>query len=221
MHGPIYCETGHPWLGIAEPVNFITNLFAILAAFLATRLVMRSPQRHDVGLWLLVLLLYAVGIGSALWHGMRTMLTLALDTAPGLLFLLVLVGLWMGRLYGRLAGVLAPVALITACFATVASVHHLAGPLSGIASPLRFASAFLPVIVLAIGLIVATARRNPQAARAGTFALAAALIAATARSVDLMVCPFTPFGSHFLWHGFLSLAAYLAIVTMLRLKAPA
>ena len=37
MTGPIYCETGHPWLGMAEPVNTITNIFILLAAYLAYR----------------------------------------------------------------------------------------------------------------------------------------------------------------------------------------
>jgi hypothetical protein len=52
----------------------------------------------------------------------------------------------------------------------------------------------------------------------GIAALACGLIAAGARSADLPLCPVIPFGTHFLWHMLLSLAAYLGIATLLRLK---
>jgi len=38
------------------------------------------------------------------------------------------------------------------------------------------------------------------------------------RSIDLMMCGIIPFGTHFIWHILLSLAAYLGIVMLLRLK---
>ena len=38
------------------------------------------------------------------------------------------------------------------------------------------------------------------------------------RSIDLMTCSIIPFGTHFIWHILLSLAAYLGIVMLLRLK---
>jgi hypothetical protein len=36
----------------------------------------------------------------------------------------------------------------------------------------------------------------------------------------LPLCRAVPFGTHFLWHILLSLAAYLGIVMLIRLKTP-
>ena len=48
QHGPIYCETGHPWLFMAEPVNTITNAFIVLAAVLAFLEVRRAKSGWPV-----------------------------------------------------------------------------------------------------------------------------------------------------------------------------
>jgi hypothetical protein len=43
-------------------------------------------------------------------------------------------------------------------------------------------------------------------------------VAAIARSIDLMVCQYIPFGTHFLWHIGLSTAACLGILLMVRIR---
>ena len=92
--GPIYCETGHPWLFMAEPVNTVTNAFIILAAILAFMQVRRAKIGMPPGLAVLLFLLFATGVGSFFWHAFRTRLALVFDALPGLLFLapLVLIG---------------------------------------------------------------------------------------------------------------------------------
>ena len=80
---PIYCETAHPWLGMAEPVNTITNAAIILAAYFAYRYVNKSKVGFSGDLVLLIFLLAACGIGSTLWHGLRTWWALQLDWIPG------------------------------------------------------------------------------------------------------------------------------------------
>jgi hypothetical protein len=221
MRGPLYCETGHPWLGIAEPVNFATNAFILVAALFATRRVLRSPHKTDLGLWLLVALLYSTGIGSALWHGLRTAFTLALDTYSGLLFLIALVGLWIGTLYGRRAGVLGLAGFVAIGFGSLALSFRLMGTAEPALRPLMLAPFFLTVIAAGGALILATrAKAGADAARLGLLTLGCGLIAATGRSADLPLCPYTPFGTHFIWHTFLSLAAYLSIALLLRIKPP-
>ena len=56
-HGPIYCETGHPWLYMAEPINTLTNIFILIAAYLAFRQVGRSRVGYSADLSILLLLL--------------------------------------------------------------------------------------------------------------------------------------------------------------------
>jgi hypothetical protein len=220
MQGPIYCETGHPWFGIAEPVNFATNAFIIVAALLAARLIAQSPQRSSAGLWLLVVLLFSTGIGSFLWHGLRTPFTLALDTWSGILFLLALIWLWLGALYGRVVGLFGTVGFVAAAFGSLVLSFRLMPASDPTLRPLMLLPFFLTVIAAGTGLVAATRRKaGTAAAGLGTAALVCGLIAAVGRSVDLPLCRAIPFGTHFVWHMFLSLAAYLSIVMLVRLKS--
>jgi len=59
--GPLYCETGHNWLFMAEPVNTISN-FVIMGAAIASYLhVRRETKNRPPDLMLLVGLLMATG----------------------------------------------------------------------------------------------------------------------------------------------------------------
>jgi hypothetical protein len=217
-HFPLYCETGHPWLFIAEPVNFATNAFILIAAAFAARLVWRAPGRGDAGLWLLVGLLAATGVGSFLWHGWRTAFNLMLDTYCGLAFLVALVGLWAGRLGGRWAGAGAVLGLIGAGAISLTLAFLLMRQTPAAWRALMFAPFFLTVVGFGVAFSIATRRRSSLAARFGGWAIASGLAAAVARSADLPLCPWMTSGTHFLWHTFLSLAAFLSIAMMLRLK---
>ena len=53
----------------------------------------------------------------------------------------------------------------------------------------------------------------------GVILLAFGIGAAFFRSIDLIVCPYVPFGTHFLWHIGLSTAACLGIVLMVRMRS--
>ena len=80
-----YCERLDPGLW-AEPLNAVTNLAFLIAAFAAWRLV-----RHD-GLplaKLLVLILTLIGIGSGLFHTFATIWASLADTLPILAFILM------------------------------------------------------------------------------------------------------------------------------------
>ena len=220
MQGPIYCETGHPWFGIAEPVNFATNAFIVIAALLAARLIAKSPQRSNAGLWLLVVLLFSTGVGSFLWHGLRTPLTLALDTWSGILFLLALIWLWLGALYGRVVGLFGTVGFVAAAFGSLVLSFRLMPASDPTLRPLMLLPFFLTVIAVGAWLVAATWNKAEiDTARLGTAALGAGLIAAVGRSADLPLCHAIPFGTHLFWHMFLSLAAYLSIVMLVRLKS--
>jgi hypothetical protein len=112
MHGgPIYCETGHPWLGMAEPVNTITNAAILIAAYYAYRFVRKSQVGFSPDLVLMLILLAGVGIGSTLWHGLRTHWALQLDWIPGVAFLIVFTALWFRQLFGWTAGIIGAVAM--------------------------------------------------------------------------------------------------------------
>ncbi len=110
--GPVYCETGHGLLFMAEPVNTITNAFIIVAGVYALLYVRRAKIGMPAVLAVLLFLLFATGVGSFAWHAFRTPVALAFDAIPGLLFLLVMAGLWFRALYGNLAGIAGVLGLI-------------------------------------------------------------------------------------------------------------
>ena len=181
-----YCERTDAsfW---AEPVNAVTNLAFILAA-----LVMWS-RSHGAGR-ALAAVLFLIGVGSFLFHTFATAWAAALDTTPILVFTLIYVFLanrdfWGWPSWGAAIGALAyiPYAmLVTPLFAAL---------------PFFEISSFywsLPALILAYAVLLA--RRHPETARGLAIGAGLLSLSLTARSLDLLMCPAWPLGTHFLWH---------------------
>jgi hypothetical protein len=75
-----------------------------------------------------------------------------------------------------------------------------------------------PAIIFFGGLLVfRTLTISRQAALFGAGALASAMLALTFRTIDGSMCGTIPFGTHFLWHVFLSGGAFLGILGIIAL----
>jgi len=84
---------------------------------------------------------------------------------------------------------------------------------------LVFVPAFFAISVLGGVLAAFTVPRyGASVAALGGAAILCGVTAALCRSIDLMVCSVIPIGSHWIWHMMLSLAAYLGIVMLTRMK---
>ncbi|HVU19978.1 MAG TPA: ceramidase domain-containing protein [Rhizomicrobium sp.] len=213
----MYCETGHPWLFMAEPVNTITNAFIILAAILAFRQVRNARIGWPADIVILLFLLFATGIGSFAWHAFRTRVALAFDAIPGLLFLFVFTGVWIGRLFGRWAGILGAFGLLIAAFGSMYLTFTFYPGIRAYQPAISLAPAYATISVIGSFLVWMTVRKiGWTSAQIVSLALVCAIFAAICRSVDLMMCSIVPFGTHFAWHILLSTAAYLAIVFLIR-----
>src|ERR671915_706345 len=90
----VYCERVGPGL-LAEPLNAVSNITFLLAAWAAWVLAKRTGTL-SAGVRVLIALAASVGIGSILWHTYPTMLTLILDSVPILIFII-----WFIWLYAR------------------------------------------------------------------------------------------------------------------------
>jgi len=221
MTGPIYCETGHPWLGMAEPVNTITNIFILLAAYLAYRRIRAAKIGMPADLVILLILLTVTGIGSFLWHGLRQSWALRLDALPGLFFLFVFAGIWLCRFTNWFVGILGGIALAAASFGSIWLFRHFAGGIPGTPPAFMFIPAFVVIAAAGSGLVIATANKyGTGTALRGVVVLICAVAAAVFRSIDLMMCAIVPFGTHFLWHILLATAAYLGITMLVEMKKP-
>lgn len=205
----LYCERtgGEIW---AEPVNALTNISFLIAAWAAWHSAPRSSALTP-GIALLVAIAVAIGLGSFAFHTLATGWARALDVVPILVFQLVF--LW---LYGRYVLGFQQIALI------VLLAAFLGAGLLGRQFPmvLNGSLAYAPALltILALGVYhwgTKTSARFHLLGAAGLFAVSLAF-----RSIDDAVCTAWPYGTHFLWHLANGLVVYLAIRTLV-LQRPA
>jgi hypothetical protein len=206
--GPIYCEDTYALSSFpVEPVNTISNaaiiLFGVASLYYVSK---RAPRSYD--LYALGALLVANGIGSGLWHGLRTPWALAFDVTPGVLFLFGFSFCWARRLWSPLAATMLLAAFFMA--ATISGVLVAGMP--------RWVGLAPAVVVTGLVLIAQTVTRSKQAALWGAGALASTLTALTFRTIELDICNSIPFGTHFLWHIFNSGGAFMGVIALVTLQ---
>lgn len=210
--GPTYCETPETIAGIfpVEPANAISSGVIVVFGILALLQVLRRAPK-SIELYALCALLMTNGVGSILWHGLRTRWSLTLDVLPAVIFVLVMAILWARSVAPWRHALLAFGAFV----ATVVALRFVD---LGLPIPGRIAASAVAIAGLAVWLIARSAAISREAALLGGGALLSALTALTFRSADAWACATFGTGSHFLWHIFLSAAAYLALLTILKLR---
>ena len=201
----LYCERLGPGLW-AEPVNGLTNLAFFLAAWGAGRLASRSGTRSP-GVTGLVVLVAVIGVGSTLFHTFATTWARVLDVVPILIF-----QLWFLWLYARRVIAAGPgwsgLALAGLVIAALLG-RQFHGVFSG---SLTYAPGL--GVLGGLGVYHWQARKRERLAMlaaAGAFALALVF-----RTVDGPVCPYVPWGSHFLWHLLVALVIYWSMRGLIR-----
>ena len=187
----IYCERTGAELW-SEPANAITNLAFIIAALLLVRLTLRAGSiiRRDAGIWVLIGLVFIIGIGSALFHTFATRWALLMDVAPIALFILIYT--W----YAARRFVVAPVWVCALGVAVLMGLALATPSLTGF----RGGSYVAPLTALVvIGGFLKLGREHSVG---GVLLIAAATFAVslTFRTVDARVCEAVPVGTHFMWH---------------------
>lgn len=203
----IYCERLGPGLW-AEPLNAVSNLAFIVAGLLLVAALRRADAavRRDPAIVALVVLLFAIGIGSALFHTFAVVWAMLADVVPIALFILLYMYLALRRL------VVLP---LWGCGLGLAVVLALT-----VGMPLAFGfSVSTYGVALAAMLIVGGflhfARRHPAGPRilaaAGLFAVSLAL-----RTADLPLCAALPVGTHYFWHLLNAAVLYSLTRTMMR-----
>ncbi len=207
--GPIYCETLSfvPGVFPAEMWNTYSNLVIIFFGFVALwQVIRKAPRAYD--LYVLCALLIVNGAGSFLWHGTRTSWALTLDVTPGLLFLFAMVFFWARRLWGTI-----PAGLVLGGFYMLAQyMRQLDMFAFG-----RWAAMMPAIIAIGALLIARTIPVSKSGAMLGASTIGAAIVALGFRTYDMTACATIPFGTHFLWHMFLSGGAYLGIMAMIKI----
>ena len=205
----IYCERAGPGL-FAEPLNATTNCAFFIAAAAFFTLAHRR-RTLDAGIWALFILAIAIGMGSTLFHTFATIWAQILDVVPILIFQLVFLWLYLARVV-RLRPVLTTV--LTLAFLGVALwMRQFKVPMNG-------SVPYLPAlgVLLALGVFhFMRCKQERGALLAAAVAFSAALLF---RSIDMLMCPTFPYGTHFLWHLFIATALYFSARALILNQRP-
>ena len=196
----VYCERVGPGL-LAEPLNAVTNISFLLAAWAAWVLAKRTGAL-SAGVRALIAIAASVGIGSILWHTYPTPLTLILDIVPILVFIIWYIWLYTRNVLGMRSrfAVACAAAFLLATFVAIQYSDVLHGAL-----------VYVPGLMVPLVLGVFHARER-IVARFTLLAAAGVYMAALYfRTIDNEVCPVLPIGTHYLWHILIGLVTYLVM----------
>ncbi len=187
----LYCErVGEGFWD--EPVNALTNLAFLLAAWLSWRVWREEPRaRGDRLTLVLILLTAAIGLGSFAFHTFATRWALLADTIPILIYMLTATGAIFR--YGLGWSRLGVAALLVVFIASMPTLMALLPP-----TRFQFSQGYWPAWFALVGaawLVHAPDKRRHLTGTAGLFAISLVF-----RTLDRPLCPYAPFGTHFLWH---------------------
>ena len=183
-----YCERVAPdfW---DEPINAVTNI-----AFMLVAVWMFHRTRGNTIAQTLSVILFAIGIGSGLFHTLANVWSAIADVLPILLFtLLYLFAIVRDVLHRPTWMACAAVFLFCPYAAATVPIFSQIEVLGGSAS-------YMP-IPLGLAILAGFAwKQHPQTARGMLIGVAVLLVSLTFRTIDEPLCATIPFGTHFMWH---------------------
>lgn len=206
----LYCERtdGSFW---SEPLNLLSNAGFLLLAWrlyvLAGRVEKELARQALVYLAVIATL---VGIGSALFHSMPNHLTQFADVLPISIFVALSVFFYFRERSERSLPIRRS---LTLCLLFVL-LAPIAGIIFGLAPYLSKGEYYLGLMpaLACLAFFEENKRKQSRIIAATTLFIGAF----SARSLDAILCPNFPLGSHFLWHlGSASAAYFMASVQAL------
>jgi len=197
----IYCERTQPGL-LSEPLNAVTNLAFLLAAWLCWRHYGQKGTHFDRSGALLMSLVGLIGIGSGLFHTVATQWAMLADVIPIAIFIHAFLFFALQRFFGlnrtvSVAGMLA--------FLGLSGVVDVELPNEVLNGSAGYIPPFAALTAMGAAMLV---RKHPYADHM-LIAAAVFAVSLTFRTVDQMACSVVPFGTHFLWHTLNGVSLYL------------
>jgi len=188
-----YCERAGEMGLLAEPLNALTNLFFIVAAILAASELWKVKQGFRVDLWLLVVFLFSIGVGSGLWHVFATQHTMLMDVIPITLF----INLYLLSALRRLLhlGWGGTIAAWLAYFGLGMAAQFTLPP-----DLFNGTIMYIPTFVTLLVLTMVVRREHRGVGHVFGKVLLVWCASLVFRTIDPLVCEAFPWGTHFLWH---------------------
>jgi hypothetical protein len=196
-----YCERLGPGL-MAEPLNALSNAAFFAAALWAARAASRRGSEPVI--WLLIALVFVIGLGSLAFHTFADHWSVLADVVPITLFIYGYLGFALRRFlafgWWKVAMALVVLFLVTAAAERIMPEGFLNG-----------SGAYLPALIASVLVSIELLRRGHPAQLNVGLASAILSLSLIFRTADQVVCPVVPIGTHFIWHllNGLVLALYL------------
>ena len=204
----LYCERlgAEFW---AEPINALTNVSFLIAAWAMWRLSRQSAMLSP-SLWLLIAATIAIGCGSFIFHTVATSWARLLDVIPILVFQLLFLWLYFRRIMD-----------VTPISTGLLVAVYLAAAILGRQFPdiLNGSLIYAPAILAVSALGVYHARTAADGRFDLLIAAGLLLTSLTFRSIDNATCDATPFGTHFMWHLLNGIVVYLSYRALVKARA--
>jgi Ceramidase len=204
-----YCERSGDAAMWAEPINAVTNIAFMAAAFMAVQSLRRTRFAAAPDAWILTLVLFCIGIGSLLWHVTPTATTVLLDVIPIVIFINLYLAAFLWRGFGyKWWQVLFAIAALQA-------MNVLAGIMFD-PNTLHGTIMYLPTYGILVVMVAYAAYR--RAAFAKTLADITLLwtVSLFFRTVDMPLCLLFPYGTHWLWHLCNAVVLYKLLALLVR-----
>ena len=199
-----------------EPFNTLSNLGFIIAAVMLIR-VFRNPDNgwsgKQLDIWTLILLMFAIGIGSGLWHIYAQRWALHADAIPILVFINVFLLVSFIRVLHF---------SIWKTLLLFVAYHFFNITLQSVL-PKDFANGsifYLPTWASLLGITLALWYR--KSAVRTPFAIATVLFCVSLlfRTIDNFACSVFPIGTHFVWHLINGFMLYQLMLGLLKSRQP-
>lgn len=173
----------------SEPINAVTN-----AAFLIVALIMWRRSLGNPSARVLCAILFAIGVGSYLFHTHATQWAGLADVAPIGVFILTYIFLTNRDIVGWPSWL--------AAIGTLAFIPYAAAllPILDSIAFIEISNFYWTVPILLIVYAIFLRRRFPRTARGFVFGAALLCISIILRSLDEIWCDWLPMGTHFAWH---------------------
>lgn len=217
-----YCERGTDGALWAEPINAISNAGFFLAALIFWQLILWRPkEQRSADHYLFVALVFAICIGSVMFHVYADRATELADVIPIGLFMLVYLGFALNRFLNVPPGWTVFLAAVFAGLVAGSMQIHcwdggigFAGGAPDSKVCLNGSVGYLPALaaLIVVGMVLAERRH-----KAAPYVLAATVIFAASillRSLDMSYCQRVVIdgrsvGTHFMWHLLNALVLFL------------
>jgi hypothetical protein len=196
----VYCERTD-FTFWSEPINAVTNAAFIIAGYLAFRLY-RQSNKQDWFAMVMIGSLFAIGIGSFLFHTFATRWAGVADVAS---IALVIFTYHVATMY-KIAGWNIWISYLS--LAMIPALGWVAYQL-----PLDFmgsTKAYTPILPLLAIYFYYHVKRGSVELFLLPMAFFVFTVSMTVRVLDYPLCDLFPIGTHFLWHIFNGLTLYLA-----------